>query len=290
MVGKFSTVQVLVIAAAGALLGKALEFNEHAYRVLVPLACVVGAGAVWFFAGVRVRGRRAMLAEEQRLASSGKPWQGPGIVWRVLRKDPWFARFQTCMFILGVSNLMLAPVLVISLRDQFGLGYLGVLITSTIPYVTMVLAIPLWARLLDRAHVVKFRSIHSWAFVVSTTVILIASMTHRVELMYVGAVLQGLAFGGGTLAWNLGHTDFAPPSQTSEYMAAHVTLNGVRGLLAPFVAVLGIYQPALAMGATPGQAMSLVCAVTLALAVAGAVGFVLLRRQMGAMLAQVRRG
>jgi hypothetical protein len=61
---------------------------------------------------------------------------------------------------------MLNPVLVIALREEYGFRYFqSILITSAIPSLVQVAIIPLWARLLDRAHVVKFRSIHSWVFV-----------------------------------------------------------------------------------------------------------------------------
>ena len=41
---------------------------------------------------------------------------------------------------------------------------------------------------------------------------------------------MGVARGGGSLAWQLGHNDFARADQLSAYMGIHVTLTGVRGL------------------------------------------------------------
>jgi hypothetical protein len=72
-------------------------------------------------------------------------------------------------------------------------------------------------------------------------IITIAGVTRSPNLLYVSAVIQGLAFGGGVLAWNLGHLDFAPAHRASEYMGVHVTLTGLRGLIAPFLAV-GIWK------------------------------------------------
>ena len=46
---------------------------------------------------------------------------------------------------------------------------------------------------------------------------------------------MGIARGGGSLAWQLGHNDFAKPDQLSAYMGIHVTLTGVRGAIAPFL-------------------------------------------------------
>jgi hypothetical protein len=49
---------------------------------------------------------------------------------------------------------------------------------------------------------------------------------------------MGVARGGGSLAWQLGHNDFARPDQLSAYMGIHVTLTGVRGAIAPVLGML----------------------------------------------------
>jgi hypothetical protein len=37
----------------------------------------------------------------------------------------------------------------------------------------------------------------------------------------------------GSLGWTLGHYDFAPRGEVTRYMALHVTLTGMRGLVVP---------------------------------------------------------
>ncbi|MCX7065941.1 MAG: hypothetical protein NT024_15565, partial [Proteobacteria bacterium] len=51
----------------------------------------------------------------------------------------------------------------------------------------------------------------------------------------VGRLVNGIVNGGGSLAWQLGHNDFAPREQVAAYMGIHVTLTGVRGAFAPFL-------------------------------------------------------
>lgn len=283
IVGKFSTVQQVLVAMVGLGLGLALDWNQASAQVLVPLLAGLGIVAVVATSRQRVRGGPLMLKQEGKEPSIGRPWNAPAMVWRVLRKDPRYAQFMLCMFVLGFGNLMVNPVLVIILKDQFGMGYFGsVLVISGIPYLLMPLAIPLWARLLDRAHVVKFRSIHGWMFVLSTGIFLWAVLAHSMGLMYAGAVVQGIAYGGGTLAWNLGHVDFARPSQTSQYMATHLTLNGVRGLVAPLLAV-GVYDNlARVLGMRTDQSAAWVLASSEVLCVVGCAGFVWLRVAMKA--------
>jgi MFS family permease len=66
-------------------------------------------------------------------------------------------------------------------------------------------------------------------------------MAQQLWLFYVAGALMGVGFAGGSLAWNLGHQDFASPEQDGLYMSVHVTLNGIRGVISPFLAV-GLYN------------------------------------------------
>jgi hypothetical protein len=292
IIGKFSTVQVLVIACMGLGLGALLDADPDSYRWFMPAAAVVGVLAALATHRLRVRGHAAILRAERAAgeAQSGRPWQGPVIVWRVLQRDRWFARFMVWMFVLGFGNIMLTPMVVISTQDRFELGYFGsLLITTGIPLLLMPATIPLWARMLDRSHVVKFRSVHSWSFVAANAAFLLAVALDQVAFMYLGSALLAVGFGGGTLAWNLGHNDFAPPAQTSQYMATHVTLNGVRALIAPFVSVW-IYN-GLADAGMGADAAIVVVALSLMLCIVGSLGFVGLRREMAAMVeGRVQRG
>lgn len=91
--------------------------------------------------------------------------------------------------------------------------------------------------------------------------------------------MLAIAFGGGSIAWNLGHVDFSPPAETSQYMATHVTLNGVRGLLAPLSAV-ALYERLRAWDMTVQESASIVLGVSVVFAALGAVGFMWLGRSM----------
>lgn len=288
IVGKFSTLQQVIVALVGVTLGATLDRWPAGSGSLMTAAAGLGLVGVWATARQRVRGGPAAVRAEIK-AGVLKPWQGPAIVWKILRGDARFAQFMIAMFILGFGNLMLTPILIIILKEQFDQGYLGgILITTAIPSLVMPAAVPIWARLLDRAHVVRFRSVHGWVFVLATGIFAIAILVHRMELMYLGAVVQGVAIGGGALAWNLGHVDFAPPTQASHYMATHVSLNGLRGLLAPIFAVT-FYQWLGNRGFTHADAAAAVLGTSTALGVIGTGGFVALRLSMGSSAAHARR-
>jgi len=273
--GRLATVQAIVFAVVGIGIGQAMDWNTASFHVLFPLSAMLGLIGVWIYSKVRLRGQRRLARHERAGDVTHRLSMNPWSVFRVLAHDPRYRLFMIIMFIFGLGNLMLTAPLAIVLHEKFHVGYAtGILITTTIPAITMPLAIPLWSRLMARTHVVQFRSIHAWSYVTASLALLLAALTGDLWLMFVAALFTGLGNAGGVLAWNLGHQDFAPPGRDAQYMGVHVTLTGIRGLMAPFLAV-GIYQW-LDSGATGAGIW--VFAVCLVLNVIGAIGFMLMAR------------
>jgi MFS family permease len=281
IVGRFAAAQVVTVAVVGLATGILMDAYPNAFRYVAPLGAVMAVWACVLLKRVPVRGEAAEL---RSVANTPRP--GFFDMFTLIFADRVFSTFQLWMFVLGLGNLMLTYLLITVLNEQFHQGYfVSILITVGLIQLAVPVFIPMWARLLDRSHVVLFRSIHSWSFVVAMVVLALGSFLHRIELLMLGAVLQAVGLAGGSIAWNIGHHDFAPPSQTSRYMALHVTLNGVRGLLAPLMAWHG-YEWLRGRTQTPGAWMFLVSALV---CIIGAVGFVSLRRRMEAMKMQLRR-
>ncbi|MCB9844984.1 MAG: MFS transporter [Phycisphaeraceae bacterium] len=283
--GKLATIQVLTLSLLGVLLGRAMNEDPGAFRVFFPIGCGLSLVGVWAWSGVRVRRQRALLAAERADDSDQRPSLNPATMLRLLvHEDRLFGRFMLCMFLLGIGNLMVTAPLVIVVRERFDMAYMGgIAVANSIPLAMMPISIPIWARLLQRVHVIRFRAVHSWVFVLASTLLFLAVALESEVLLFASAVVQGLAFGGGVLAWNLGHLDFAPPERATQYMGVHVTLTGVRGLIAPFLGV-GLYE---AMTAVNPDYAAGVFAVCLGLSALGALGFLGLSRKIGA--AAIRR-
>jgi MFS family permease len=274
---KLAVVQSLVIAAAGLLVSNAMNRSPDAFRFLFPVAGLLGLAGAWFYARVRLRRQNLLLKAERDLPPDHRPSLSPLSLARTLAADRNYAWFMLFMFVLGSGNLMLTAPLIITLRDEFALGYAGsVFIMQTIPLLILVAAVPLWARYLDNVHIVRFRSRHSWVFVAAQAAVLAGAVFHVLPLICLGVALLGVGYAGGTLAWNLGHLDFSPPEKAAQYMAVHLTLNGVRGFLAPLI---GVYLQSRLSDRAAGH---WVFAVSVVFCVLGAAGFGWLRARMGA--------
>lgn len=296
--GRLASVQAIVLALSAALIGwgldefsrteglgvrliEALGFDQTspeaigriAFRALFPILAVFGIVGALIYARVRLRGQSRLARAERAGARQDRPSFNPLSAFQVLGRDRRYRRYMVCQFILGTGNLMLFAPLALVVTEQFDATYLeGILVTSIIPLVLMPLAIPSWAKFLSRTHVVSFRAVHSWLFVLVGLFFLLGTTLNSFPFVILGSVGMGIAFGGGVLAWNLGHQHFSPPEQDSLYMSVHVTLTGVRGVIGPY---LGVFVYELFRESGNG---GWVFAISMVLTFIGAIGFVRLKR------------
>lgn len=210
----------------------------HGFRVIYLAAALVALMGARTFARVRWRGRAAQLKAE-RTHTDQTHGASPRAMWNILKRDREYRKFMAAQFMLGWPNLAATPIFILALKDHFTLQWTqSMLLTRVIPILVPVLVVPMWGRLLDRMHIVRFRSYHSWIFVIANILMATAFVTGSLPLLYTARVVLGVAFGGGLLAWELGHHDFARREEAASYMAIHVTLTGVRGLFAPFIGTM----------------------------------------------------
>ncbi len=236
-----TVVTTLATALAGGIVGAVLQRDPMSYGASFMMAGVLIVLGAALYKRVRVRRHRSLLIAEktQDEDADGGSWQR---ILSILRDDPLYRRYLACLFVFGSGNLMVAAPLVIIMSEQLGYGeFLQVLITASIPLTGLPLTAPFWARWLNRAHILEFRAWHGWVWVFAILALACGSIFANLAVLISGAMLMGIAFGGGRLVWNIGHNDFANDALATHYMGLHVTLTGVRGLFAPFVGVL-FYQ------------------------------------------------
>jgi hypothetical protein len=173
--------------------------------------------------------------------------------------------------------LMMVPILVLSLAELLEFStQRQVLVTTGLPLILLPLASFAWARIFDRRHIISYRALHAWSFVLTNLLFWLGLALQVDALVFVGAAVLGAAYAGGQLGWNLGHNDFAKPEQSALYMGVHVSLNGIRGLIAPLLGVV-VYR----MLAERGMAQHALL-LPLLLNVVGALGFVRQNRRRNA--------
>jgi MFS family permease len=272
--GRITVIYSLTIAATAAVIGGVMSWWPDSWRLMFPLAGLLGLLAARRYQRVRIRmGARLRRAEinQRKIRQGGQFRAAVGI----LASDRWYRRYMLTMFAFGSGNLMVIALLVIVLNEQFGFPRMQqVLITTTLPLLSLAVFTPIWARRLDAVHILDYRARQAWSFVLALGLFTVATIAGQGWLFWVGALALGAAFAGGKLGWNLGHNDFASDDQSTLYMGIHVTLTGVRGLIAPLAGVM-VYQYLEYLGAGTGRWVLL---LPFSLTLGGAITFVILAR------------
>ena len=239
--GRITMMTSLVFAVTTLVLGRIIDLADGdvgAFRYVYAAAILTGLAGVWTYGRIRWRGRAAHIERETTDGDTRLDRPGPRAMLSVLKSDAVYRRFMVAQFILGLPNIAAAPIFIIGLERAFAVSYTTSLaLVQIIPILMPLFAIPLWARLFDTMHIVRYRTYHSWFFVFANLLMGIGLLTGHLWILFIARVLLGIAFGGGMLAWQLGHHDFAKRELASIYMGIHVTLTGVRGLVAPFIGV-----------------------------------------------------
>ncbi len=277
--GKFALVQSLIMAITPLLGYLLLDVNTEWFRVVYPVSALIATLGVLHFSRIRLRGERELLAYEATPAAkpqkkgetgslyeftppkagsaSGAAAPGPGAspppaagFWSVLKRDRTFRRYMYWQAASGVSNMM-GEVVIIAAIAQMTVGlpaewFSAICLSTTLPMLLAVVAMPYWSRYLDRVHVAAFRAIQGWWWIGNQALNWVALWLFvsldfywlAFAVLGLARVGQGVARAAGMLAWNLGHNDFANRRMVAVYMGIHVTLTGVRGAVAPFVAML----------------------------------------------------
>lgn len=264
LAGRVVAVHYLAVATTGASVGALVDRRPAALPVLYLAVAALGLAGALLYRSLS-HGAGELIAEE--------PAHREGTLrtcLAILRRDAGYRRYMFWLFALDGGVQMLTAPLLIGLAGRFSLTHIEqTLLITAVPMAAVPMAMPLLARRLSRMHVVRFRSLHSWTYV-GALAFSIAGLALRAEpLLWLGAVLLGIGFAGGSITWHIGHHDFTPPELASHYMSIHVALAGVRGVLVPAIGV-SLYR--LAEHLAPGQG-PLALLLPLGLAVTGALGF-----------------
>jgi hypothetical protein len=267
LTSRIATVATFVLAVTTFAGSYLLDRDPRAFVYLYPTAALIGVIGIWQFSRIRVR-REVLLRRREVQVFAPRPESmsqtdeanvlnaeagyRPRFIslfreaYAILRRDKKFRDYQRWQMLSGFSFMMFGPSLLYMVstemtnpKEQY---LLATTVVQIIPMVMSLLATQAWAPLFDRVHITVFRVFQGIiSLVAQLTLFVGATWGLRVDemtglaIIALAQVLIGVSNGGGNLAWNLGHNDFAPADQAATYMGVHVMLTGVRGCFAPFL-------------------------------------------------------
>ncbi len=237
----FSLCMTLVSATSIFVFTRAMDRWHLSFQVLYGISGLAGILAAYFFRRVRIRHEQSSL---RHLKADNKHNNRNGFrfarVWQILATDRHFRHYMSWQMLNGFSTLLVeGAVLVVILNDVFKSSWSqGGSALVVIPILVSGITGLVWARVFDNVDIYKARFYGCFCWAVSRLMFMLAIWMGSLPLVMLSRAFTGLGMGIGQLSWRLGHMEFAPPEQDALYMGAHVSLTGIRGMIAPF---LGIY-------------------------------------------------
>ncbi|MBN1809506.1 MAG: MFS transporter [Planctomycetes bacterium] len=225
--GTLQAWSLLAASAAAFGSGLLLDANPGFYRMIFPVAGLLGILGFLRFARIRVRGEQHL--EEEAHAAGRKGLAAP-------LRDRRFMTFMGWFFVAGSANLLTIPVLTIYMNDELKATYWQFsLAVVVIPQIVTFLVLPWCGKVLDRNNPLLLRSISHLAFGLAFFGMYVSALSGSLNMMYGAGVLYGISLGMSTIIWSIGVMYFAPKNEVATYMGVHMALTGVRGMTMPFL-------------------------------------------------------
>lgn len=169
----------------------------------------------------------------------------------LLKTNKPFAHFQRNFTLYGFGFLSILPVIPIFLVDHLNLNYTESFISKGIlAQVGLLILSPIIGKYHDRFHPFKFATFSFACIALFPLLLLMTGLmqSHFLVLVsiYSTYLVFGLAMASVNVAWNMSSIHFAGDDDVSMYQSLHVTITGIRGLIAPILGIivknyLGIY-------------------------------------------------
>jgi MFS family permease len=159
---------------------------------------------------------------------------------QVVLYDRAFMFFQLAFFLSGSAFFMSTHITLKLAHERLGFDAAELsLWLSVLPQVLLALCSPLWGLVLDRIGIVRARLLISVVMTGYLACYFGGIDLGLPALLVIGSVLRGVSEGGGQVTWALASVHFAPESEDVPlYNGIHFVLNGIRGLVMPWVGSL----------------------------------------------------
>jgi MFS family permease len=236
--GWITSIATAVTLVLSLVAGRLLDHHEAWFRQLFVILGILGFVGIITLARIPFRPR-----------PEGEPCEsdacrnyliGPLIrAYETLRGNPEFARFELSFFIYGIGYIMLDAVMPHYLVTDLRIDYTTALFGKGVLAQAGVLFLSPWAgKKLDRISPMLFTAISMGLVCFYPLTLFASSWLLRgwaIRITLLAYFFLGIAMTGLNVSWNISTIHFAGRNDASMYQGVHVTLNSLRGMMAPFI-------------------------------------------------------
>ncbi|MDY0151958.1 MAG: MFS transporter [Candidatus Cloacimonas sp.] len=220
--------------------GRLLDVHEQSFRWILVVTGLCGFVSSAILSFIRIQEEPGFLKR-------------PKVLWRkqlldpihrtlsLLKENKQFSSFERSFSIYGMGFIMMQPIIPIYLVDKLHLSYTSnFLAKGVISQLGMLLLSPLIGKLHDRMHPFRFISAGFALLMVFPLLFVLSSLwagesVIPVVIVFVAYLIFGVAMTVVNVSWNMSSIYFAGKDDASMYQSVHVTMTGIRGLIAPIL-------------------------------------------------------
>lgn len=222
-------ISTIVAFSTSLILGNYLEDDLLRYRLVLSISSIVFALSAIYLTKIPSESLTSLKSRR-----SGSPLK----LLKLIFDYPVFGLVLFSWFFLGFANHATVPLRVLYLAEEergLGLSPEKVLfILGVIPAITQFSFSFLWAKLFDKMHFLNLRIILNIFMMFGLGIFF---LTTNIYIIILGVVLMNICLSGSPYIWHLWVTKIAPEGKSSDFMAVHTFLTGIRGLIGPFLAM-----------------------------------------------------
>jgi hypothetical protein len=229
------------------LTGLLLDKDPLAFRWLFPLSAVISMAGIFILVRVPLRGAYKLNMDARPRPTLHEAVVKPVLEFvELLRKDRAFARFENFFFMYGFAFMLLSPVVPVFMVDRAHMRYEQTQLASAVLFQIGMLVLPrAWGKLMDGRGPIKmcgviFAVLALYPLLLLGTPLWQSMGVPIVLVVYIAHLVFGAGMSGIAVAWNLAPIEFAGGADSSRYTGAHVTLTGIRGMVAPLLGAIGL--------------------------------------------------
>jgi MFS family permease len=220
--------------------GRMLDINEQSFRWILVITGFCGFVSCAVLSLIRIQ---EPLGQNDHTRQSMRHHLLDPIkrTLSLLKENKPFAAFERSFSIYGMGFIMMQPVIPIYLVDKLNLSYTNnFLAKGVLSQVGLLLLSPLIGKIHDRMHPFKFIS-RSFALLMVFPLLFVVSSLWAGEsiipvvIVFIAYFIFGVAMTAVNVSWNMSSIYFAGKEDASMYQSVHVTMTGIRGLVAPML-------------------------------------------------------
>ncbi len=220
--------------------GRLLDSSENSFRWILAISGIFGFISCFLLSRIKINQPLIDPGFKRPKLKLRNVFIDPILHTRnLLKENKPFACFERSFTLYGMGFIMMQPVIPIYMVDKLQLSYTSnFLAKGILSQIGMLLLSPLLGKLHDKMHPFKYIGLSFALLMVFPLLFVLSSIWAgesyiAVAIVFFAYSIFGVAMTGVNMAWNMSSIFFAGTQDAAIYQSVHVTLTGVRGLLAP---------------------------------------------------------